>query len=230
MNPNDVQLPNQRSVKGQVRSVGLAAAARRCAAVFEVGMAAGDFVSGADGVWDGERDILLGVHKVYLSQKALHRIEDKLRAAETEEQKRYRMRDAEVEGGLRIYNDPYSLYSSSTRACRRGPAAAGAMASPSTTRPRRSPSSRMHSRSSARSSTRARTTAMTCSGRCTARTRTLTPAVNADYTSDLGSESYTPSRNMFGAGDGGRAGDRDGRWKEEDERGKDKRVVVEVRV
>ncbi|KAJ7431135.1 hypothetical protein B0H11DRAFT_2262292 [Mycena galericulata] len=37
----------------------------------------------------GERDILLGVHKVYLSQKAFHRIEDKLWAAETEEQKRY---------------------------------------------------------------------------------------------------------------------------------------------
>ncbi|KAJ7429301.1 hypothetical protein B0H11DRAFT_2266205 [Mycena galericulata] len=59
--------------------------------------------------------------------KAFHRVEDKLRAAETEEQKRYRMCDAEVEGGLGIYNDPYAPWAGG----------GGAMASPSTTRPRR---------------------------------------------------------------------------------------------
>ncbi|KAJ7443234.1 hypothetical protein B0H11DRAFT_2345473 [Mycena galericulata] len=134
VNPNDVQLPNQlegRSVKGQVRSTGLVAAAR-CA-----GVRGGDHpVVGKFceryGAWTAEagswrakagagrqfkmaygvRAIVLGVHKVYLLQKAFHRLEDELWAANTEEQKRNRMRDAEVEGGLRIYNDPYAPYSS----------------------------------------------------------------------------------------------------------------------
>ncbi|KAJ7453909.1 hypothetical protein B0H11DRAFT_2245033 [Mycena galericulata] len=114
MNPNDVQLPNQRSVKGQVCSTGLAAAARRSAAAFEVRMAAGNFVSagadraGADGVWDGGAGYLAGCSQV---QKTFHCIEDKLRAADTEEQKRHRMRDAKGvspwAGGGGDYGEPF---------------------------------------------------------------------------------------------------------------------------
>jgi chitin synthase len=47
INPNDSQLPNQlegRSVKGQVRSLGLAEITRRCVNVFEVAMTAPEFV------------------------------------------------------------------------------------------------------------------------------------------------------------------------------------------
>ena len=47
INPNDSQLPNQlegRSVKGQVRSLGLSEIARRCANVFEVAMTPSEFV------------------------------------------------------------------------------------------------------------------------------------------------------------------------------------------
>ncbi|KAJ7483716.1 hypothetical protein B0H11DRAFT_2231869 [Mycena galericulata] len=52
------------------------------------------------------------VHKVYLSQKASHRLKDQLRAADTQEQKHNWIHDAKVEGGLGIYNDPYMSYSS----------------------------------------------------------------------------------------------------------------------
>ncbi|KAJ7506290.1 hypothetical protein B0H11DRAFT_1652014, partial [Mycena galericulata] len=57
----------------------------------------------------GERGIVLGVHKVRLplAKKAFHHLEDELRAADTEQKKRNRMRDAEVKGMLGIYNDPY---------------------------------------------------------------------------------------------------------------------------
>lgn len=47
INPNDSQLPNQlegRSVKGQVRSLGMSEIARRCANVFEVAMTPPEFV------------------------------------------------------------------------------------------------------------------------------------------------------------------------------------------
>ena len=46
VNPNDSQLPNQlegRSVKGQIRSMGLTEIARRCVNVFEVGMTPREF-------------------------------------------------------------------------------------------------------------------------------------------------------------------------------------------
>lgn len=46
VNPNDSQLPNQiegRSVKGQIRSMGLSEIARRCVNVFEVGMTPREF-------------------------------------------------------------------------------------------------------------------------------------------------------------------------------------------
>ena len=46
VNPNDSQLPNQlegRSVKGQIRSLGLTEIARRCVNVFEVGMTPREF-------------------------------------------------------------------------------------------------------------------------------------------------------------------------------------------
>ncbi|OBZ76091.1 Chitin synthase 8 [Grifola frondosa] len=137
INPNDSQLPNQlegRSVKAQVRSAGLAEITRRCVTVFEVTMTPDEFVSrykdllATSGVPDGdsraqaeqardaldleERDIVLGLHMVFLSQAAFHRLEDDLRSKDTEEQKRNRLRDAEAEAGLdpRGLSDPYAPY------------------------------------------------------------------------------------------------------------------------
>ncbi|KAI6120169.1 glycosyltransferase family 2 protein [Pisolithus croceorrhizus] len=109
INPNDSQLPNQlegRSVKGQV--------ARRNACVFEVGMTPEEFCQrvllgdgdGTPALGLGETDVVLGQHKVFLSQAAFHAMEDYLRAADVEEQKRNRMREAEVEAA----GDPYAPY------------------------------------------------------------------------------------------------------------------------
>lgn len=89
VNPNDSQLPNQlegRSVKGQVRSVGLAEIARRCVNVFEVNMTPEEFCDRyklgleAGGITEGgptervqqartafslaDTDVVLGQHKV----------------------------------------------------------------------------------------------------------------------------------------------------------------------
>ncbi|KAF9442722.1 glycosyltransferase family 2 protein [Macrolepiota fuliginosa MF-IS2] len=139
VNPNDAQLPNQlegRSVKGQVRSSGLSGVARRCGTVFEVGMTPNEFcaryregldaagVSEGDGreraeqartaFGLGERDLVVGVHKVFLSQRAFHLLEDQLRSRDVEEQKRNKIRDAEAEAGLdpRGIADPYAPYRS----------------------------------------------------------------------------------------------------------------------
>ncbi|KAI8989101.1 glycosyltransferase family 2 protein [Trametes punicea] len=137
INPNDSQLPNQmegRSVKAQVRSVGLAEVARRCVNVFEAMMTPDEFsqryqsLLQSVGVTDGdsrqqveqarnalglqERDIVLGTSMVFLSQPAFHRLEDDLRSKDTEELKRNRLRDAEAEAGLdpRNLGDPYAPY------------------------------------------------------------------------------------------------------------------------
>ena len=89
INPNDSQLPNQlegRSVKGQVKAVGMTEIARRCINVFEVGMTPEEFCDRyrdgltASGVTEGheremvaqartafglgEKDLVLGQHKV----------------------------------------------------------------------------------------------------------------------------------------------------------------------
>ncbi|KAJ7594228.1 glycosyltransferase family 2 protein [Mycena floridula] len=139
INPNDSQLPNQlegRSVKGQVRSFGLAEIARASVNVFEVGMTPEEFCErykeglDAAGVSEGndremveqartalglsEKDVVLGQHKVFLSQLAFHKFEDPLRSKDGEEQKRSRLRDAEADAGLdpRGLNDPYSPYAS----------------------------------------------------------------------------------------------------------------------
>nr|AZQ26801.1 putative chitin synthase 4 [Ganoderma lucidum]QDK64613.1 chitin synthase [Ganoderma lucidum] len=137
INPNDSQLPNQlegRSVKAQVRSVGMSEIARRNVNVFEAMMTPDEFTQryqsqlSAVGVGDGdpraqveqsrsalglqERDIVLGLSMVFLSQAAFHRLEDDLRSKDTEEQKRNRIRDAEAEAGLdpRGLSDPYAPY------------------------------------------------------------------------------------------------------------------------
>ncbi|KAG5643421.1 hypothetical protein DXG03_000965 [Asterophora parasitica] len=138
INPNDSQLPNQlegRSVKGQVRSVGLAEIAKRCVHVFEVGMTPEEFCDRykpgleAGGITEGvpseqveqaravffgltEKDLVLGQHKVFLSHLAFHTLEDQLRSRDVEEQKRNRIRDAEAEAGLnpRGFADPYAPY------------------------------------------------------------------------------------------------------------------------
>ncbi|KAJ8083666.1 hypothetical protein PM082_009542 [Marasmius tenuissimus] len=139
VNPNDSQLPNQlegRSVKGQVRSFGLAEIAKRCGVVFEVNMTPDEFCErygegmAEVGVMEGtekERvqqartafglesmDIVLGNQQVYLSQVAFHLLEDQLRSRDVEEQKRNRLRDAEAEAGLgpRALADPYAPYHS----------------------------------------------------------------------------------------------------------------------
>jgi chitin synthase len=89
INPNDSQLPNQlegRSVKGQVKALGMTEIARRCVNIFEVGMTPAEFSSRYSqglqdaGVVEGserevieqarkvyglnERDMVLGIHKV----------------------------------------------------------------------------------------------------------------------------------------------------------------------
>ncbi|KAL0064519.1 hypothetical protein AAF712_008577 [Marasmius tenuissimus] len=139
VNPNDSQLLNQlegRSVKGQVRSFGLAEIAKRCGVVFEVNMTPDEFCESygeglADvGVVEGtekERvqwartafglesvDIVLGNQQVYLLQAPFHLLEDQLRSRDVEEQKRNRLRDAEAEVGLgpRALADPYAPYHS----------------------------------------------------------------------------------------------------------------------
>ncbi|KAI0922672.1 hypothetical protein AcV5_009583 [Taiwanofungus camphoratus] len=137
INPNDSQLPNQmegRSVKGQVRSLGLAEIARRSVNVFEVNMTPDELVQRyksqltALNIIEGdpreqvdqartalgleEKDVVLGLHKVFLSQAAFRAFEDDLRSKDTEEQKRNRLRDAEAEAGLdpRGLGDPYAPY------------------------------------------------------------------------------------------------------------------------
>ncbi|KAL1757372.1 glycosyltransferase family 2 protein [Schizophyllum commune] len=142
INPNDSQLPNQlegRSVKGQVRSAGLTEVARRNTVVFEVGMTPEEFCERYKddleslGVTEGtdrekvdqtraaygmlDTGIVLGKHKVFLSHGAFHRFEDQLRSRDTEEQKRNRMRDAEAAGGLTATGgDPYAPYPTSPNA------------------------------------------------------------------------------------------------------------------
>lgn len=125
VNPNDAQLPNQlegRSVKGQVKSMGLAEIAKRCVNVFEASLTPREFcdrykdgMENAGVVEGGEReraeqvrtafgmaeaDIAVGQQKVFLSQFAFHKLEDGLRSRDVEEQKRNRMRAAEAEAGL----------------------------------------------------------------------------------------------------------------------------------
>ncbi|CCM03060.1 uncharacterized protein FIBRA_05180 [Fibroporia radiculosa] len=137
INPNDSQLPNQlegRSVKAQVRSLGLAEVSKRSACEFEVNMTPDEFVSRynaqliSSNIIEGEpreqiaqartalglqeKDIVLGTNKVFLSHVAFRAFEDDLRSKDTEEQKRNRLRDAEAEAGLdpRGLHDPYAPY------------------------------------------------------------------------------------------------------------------------
>ncbi|KAF8447874.1 P-loop containing nucleoside triphosphate hydrolase protein [Boletus edulis BED1] len=139
VNPNDSQLPNQlegRSIKGQIRSLGLTEVSKRNVNVFEVGLTLDEFCTrygepmAKMGVMDGsakekveqtrnvlglqETDIVLGQYKVFLSQAAFHSLEDRLRSLDVEEQKRNRLRDAEAEAGLdvRSIGDPYAPYAS----------------------------------------------------------------------------------------------------------------------
>ncbi|KAJ7036193.1 glycosyltransferase family 2 protein [Mycena alexandri] len=133
-----------RSVKGQVRSANLTAVAARCGGgekggvrVWEVGMTMGEFVErygGEESAWAagggsegekverarmeaglGETDVVVGVHKVYLTQPAFHYFEDQLRSRDVEETKRARALDADLADGGRAntYADPYAPYTSS---------------------------------------------------------------------------------------------------------------------
>ncbi|KAJ7722410.1 glycosyltransferase family 2 protein [Mycena metata] len=133
-----------RSVKGQVRSANLTAVATRCGGgekggvrVWEVGMTMEEFVErygGEESAWAagggsdrdkverarkeaglGEADVVIGVHKVYLTQPAFHYFEDQLRSRDVEETKRARALDADLADGGRpnTYADPYAPYTSS---------------------------------------------------------------------------------------------------------------------
>ncbi|KAG9027121.1 hypothetical protein FRB95_008118 [Tulasnella sp. JGI-2019a] len=136
INPNDAQLPNQlegRGVKAQVRSIGIPEIAKRSGAVFIASMQPNEFVDRYKdqltllGVGEGtdterieqaktalgleEKDIVIGAFKVFLSQLAFHKFEDHLRANDVEEQKRNRFRDAEIEAGMEPRtHDPYGPY------------------------------------------------------------------------------------------------------------------------
>ncbi|CAK5267340.1 unnamed protein product [Mycena citricolor] len=142
INPNDAQMPNQlegRSVKGQVRSAGLAQVAVRCSgssavgkgsvAVWEVKVGVEEFcerygsILAEKGLQNGEdrerierttaafglaeSDVVLGINKVFLTQRAFHRLEDMLRARDTDEQKRNREREGEIVNPI---SDPYAPY------------------------------------------------------------------------------------------------------------------------
>ncbi|KAJ7050389.1 glycosyltransferase family 2 protein [Mycena amicta] len=234
INPNDSQLPNQlegRSVKGQVRSAGLTQIAQRNKTVWEVGMLMDEFCERyavaleAGGVVEGstrerveqsrtafglgERDVVLGMHKVYLTQAAFQKFEDHLRSRDVEEQKRNRIREAEIEGGRDprgVLSDPYAPYPSSPMEADNGPWGGGygdsynasnqalplvANASPfqradlyerdddgyDEQKSLRGPDSEFDARSR------------------------FTSHVDPESASNFGSESYAPSRNMFGTGD-----------------------------
>ncbi|KAI6017741.1 P-loop containing nucleoside triphosphate hydrolase protein [Pisolithus microcarpus] len=95
INPNDSQLPNQleeRSVKGQVHSAGLVEVAKQAVQGSNVqggrdGTPAEQIERMKVALGLGETDVVLGQHKVFLSQAAFHAMEDYLRAADVEEQK-----------------------------------------------------------------------------------------------------------------------------------------------
>ncbi|KAJ7117961.1 glycosyltransferase family 2 protein [Mycena crocata] len=230
INPNDSQLPNQlegRSVKGQVRSAGLAQVARRNGCVFEVGMTVGEFCERygegleAGGVTEGsererveqartafgmgEKDVVVGTHKVYLSQAAFHKFEDQIRSRDVEEQKRSRMRDAEVEGGVdsRGIMDPYAPYPSpmlegGESAPWGGDYNGSMQALPLVANA--SPFQRADLYERDNDDGYDEHKSLRQDSDFDARSR-FTSHVDGDTASNFGSESYAPSRNMFGAGD-----------------------------
>ncbi|KAK2462553.1 hypothetical protein APHAL10511_005523 [Amanita phalloides] len=220
VNPNDAQLPNQlegRSVKGQVRSMGLAEIAKHCAKVFEVSLTPREFcdryrlgLEGA-GLADGsdqerieqaravfgleEADIVVGQQKVFLSQFAFHKLEDQLRSRDVEEQKRNRIRSAEAEAGLdpRSMGDPYGPYPGSAEGDYGETGAFGASSQHLPLVANASPFQRadlydeeFDERKSLRSDD--------YDGRSNYTSQ-------RDDTSNYGSESYAPSRNMFQGAD-----------------------------
>ncbi|KAF8634990.1 hypothetical protein AX15_000605 [Amanita polypyramis BW_CC] len=222
VNPNDAQLPNQlegRSVKGQVRSMGLAEIAKRCVNVFEASLTPREFCEryreGLEvaGVTEGgelerveqartaygldEADVVLGQQKVFLSQFAFHRFEDQLRSRDVEEQKRNRMRAAEVDAGLdpRGMADPYGPYSASVEGDYGETGGFGASSQHLPLVANASPFQRaglyddeFEDRKSLRSDD--------YDGRSNYTSQ------RDDTASNYGSESYAPSRNMFQGADG----------------------------
>ncbi|TFK50010.1 glycosyltransferase family 2 protein [Heliocybe sulcata] len=137
INPNDSQLPNQfegRAVRSQVKSLGLPGISQRMSNAFEVSLALDEFVERYRdpldklGIMEGDprerveqartaldlrgNDIIAGDHKAYLSQTAFRALEDYLRLADNNEQKTSRLRSAEIDGGLRLgaTEDLYAPY------------------------------------------------------------------------------------------------------------------------
>ncbi|KAF8198694.1 glycosyltransferase family 2 protein [Mycena galopus ATCC 62051] len=232
INPNDSQLPNQlegRSVKGQVHSAGLAQVAQRNHCVFEVGMFFGEFceryrqemkdkgvVVGSErervkkahtGLGLGEQDVVVGVNKVYLSHAAFHRLEDRLRARDVEEQKRTRMAEGaaavgpyvpytsgsailkphEAPWATNVYHDPYG-----------GAGRSSSAALPLVANASSFPRAEFYERDDEVGYDEHGTLRATKSDFDAQSTR--------DTASNFGSESYPPSLNMFGAEGNGKGG------------------------
>ncbi|KAF7292507.1 Glycosyltransferase family 2 protein [Mycena kentingensis (nom. inval.)] len=234
INPNDSQLPNQlegRSVKGQVRSAGLTQIALRNKTVWEVGMLIDEFCERysmaleSGGVVEGtererveqartafalgDKDVVLGMHKVYLTQVAFHKFEDFLRSRDVEEQKRNRVREAEVEGGLDprgLAADPYAPYPSSPHEGDANPwGGYGGDAYNGSTQAlplvaNASPFQRADLYERDDDGYDEHKSLRGPDSDFDARSR-FTSHVDAESASNFGSESYAPSRNMFGAGD-----------------------------
>ncbi|KAI9459610.1 hypothetical protein HD554DRAFT_2041835 [Boletus coccyginus] len=89
-----------RSVKGQIRSLGLTEVSKRKANVFEAGV----WFSG------NSRFSLFYTTWVLLSEPTFHCFEDRIRFLDVEEQERNRLRDAEAEAGIdvRSIGGPYA--------------------------------------------------------------------------------------------------------------------------
>ncbi|KIK16151.1 hypothetical protein PISMIDRAFT_16019 [Pisolithus microcarpus 441] len=108
INPNDSQLLNQlkeRSVKGQVHSAGLVKVAEWGGSNVQGGRdrtLAEQIERMRVALGLGETDVVLGQHKVFLSQAAFHAMEDYLCAADVEEQKCNWMHEAEVKASLDV--------------------------------------------------------------------------------------------------------------------------------
>ncbi|CED82854.1 glycosyltransferase family 2 protein [Phaffia rhodozyma] len=134
LTPNDVQLPNQlesRGLKAQVRSVGLTEFAKRASVSFEVSMTHAEFceryeqelIPGYDSATDAvislrerkewrEKDLAVGKYKIFVSPRIFRLLEDELRVHDVEEKRQNQELETDsrslVPGG--VTEDPFSPY------------------------------------------------------------------------------------------------------------------------
>ncbi|KAJ7840428.1 glycosyltransferase family 2 protein [Mycena leptocephala] len=190
-----------------VRSLGLSAIAQRSTRVYEVGMTLPEFVERyetgleekGERVEQARRVWGLGEGTWFVGCKsAFHKFEDQLRAHDVEETKRNRMRDAEVEGGvLTGGGDPYAPYATSPALEGEAPWAAPAypfaggssQALPLVSHVSPFQRADMYEADDAGYDERG----------VDAQSRFTSAVDERETASNFGSESYAPSRNMFGA-------------------------------